>query len=488
MNTSRIEDAEDLAMAAEVKSGSAVRSPLEEFQEGTKTKTSFIGHPPGLGWLSMSEIWERFSYYGMQTLLVLYMTEYLFKPENIGKVWGFAPFSHAIQYFYGPLSPQALASAIFGLYAGLVYVTPLAGGWLADRVVGRTHTVTIGATLMALGHFMMAFETSFLLALLCLLLGVGCFKGNIAAQVGDLYGPDDHRRADGFMIYFLGIQIAGILAPLVCGTLGQRVAWHWGFGAAGIGMVIGLVTYLTGRYALPPEPSRPKQTAKRPPLARKDWGVIAILIALLPVLALSLVSNQEIFNAYVIWAQKSLQLTFFGFDMPVTWILAVDAIVSAVLMAFVIWFWRWWGQRWTEPSELTKIVIGTAISAFAPLVLAAAAWRVAQTGQPVSIFWAFGFHIVNDLGFSMVLPTGLALYSRAAPKGLGGTMIAVYYLHLFAGNMLIGYVGGLLSTMSATNFWLLHAGMMVVGVGLLLVVRFAFGHILAPAYGENATS
>ena len=485
MNTSKIEDAEDLAMAAEVKSGAAVRSPLEAFQEGTKSQTAFIGHPPGLGWLSMSEVWERFSYYGMQALLVLYMTEYLFKPENIGKVWGFAPFSHAIQYFYGPLPPQALASAIFGLYAGLVYVTPLGGGWLADRVLGRTHTVTIGASLMALGHFMMAFEVSFLPALLCLLVGVGCFKGNIAAQVGDLYAADDHRRADGFMVYFMGIQIAVIVSPLVCGTLGQTVGWHWGFGAAGVGMVIGLATYLTGRYALPPEPSRDKTKAvARPPLTAKDWRVIAILVALLPVLALSLVSNQEIFNAYLIWAQKNFQLVFFGETMPITWMLSVDAFVSTGLMAFVIWFWRWWSKRWTEPDELTKIVIGTAISAFAPLVLAAAAWRVAATGHPVSIFWAFGFHIINDLGFSMVLPTGLALYSRAAPKGLGGTMIAVYYLHLFAGNMLIGYVGGLLSRMDAVSFWLLHAGMMAAGVGLLIVARLAFGHILAPAYSE----
>jgi POT family proton-dependent oligopeptide transporter len=290
------------------------------------------------------------------------------------------------------------------------------------------------------------------------------------------------------MVYFLGIQIAVIVSPLVCGTLGQTVGWHWGFGAAGVGMLIGLAVYLTGRYALPPEPSRSKETQKRPPLTRRDWRVIAILVALLPVPALSLVSNQEIFNAYLIWAEKNFQLVFFGETMPITWMLSVDAFVSTALMAFVIWFWRWWSKRWTEPDELTKIVIGTAISAFAPLVLAAAAWRVSQTGQPVSIFWAFGFHIVNDLGFSMVLPTGLALYSRAAPKGLGGTMIAVYYLHLFMGNMLIGYVGGLLSTMTAVNFWLLHAGMMAVGMGLLVVARFAFGHILAPAYGEAHSS
>lgn len=470
-------------MAAEVKSGSAVRSPLEEFQEGTKNQTKFLGHPPGLGWLSMSEVWERFSYYGMQALLVLYLTHYLLTPEHIGHVWAFAPFKRAIEWAYGPLSPQALASVIFGLYAGLVYVTPLGGGWLADRVLGRTHTVTIGASLMALGHFLMAFEVSLLPALLCLLIGVGCFKGNIAAQVGDLYAADDHRRADGFMVYFLGIQIAVIVSPLVCGTLGQTVGWHWGFGAAGVGMVIGLATYLTGRYALPPEPLRTRsETAARPPLTGKDWKVIAILVALLPVLALSLTSNQEIFNAYLIWAEKNYQLVFFGETMPITWMLSVDAFVSTGLVAFVIWFWRWWSKRWTEPDELAKIIIGTAISLFAPVILAAASWRVAVTGHPVSIGWAFAFHIVNDLGFSMAIPVGLALYSRASPKGLSGTMIAVYYLHLFAGNMLIGYIGGLLSTMPAVSFWLLHSGLMAISVALMIAVRMAFGNVLSPAY------
>lgn len=486
MRTTDIEAAEDLAMAAEVKSGVAVRSPLEEFQESTKTKASFLGHPPGLGWLSMSEVWERFSYYGMQALLVLYMTDYLFKPGHVEHVWGFTPVSHTIQYFYGPLSAQALASAIFGLYAGLVYVTPLGGGWLADRVIGRTHTVTIGASLMAIGHFLMAFEQSLFPALLCLLIGSGCFKGNIAAQVGDLYGPDDHRRADGFMVYFLGIQIAVIVSPLVCGTLGQTVGWHWGFGAAGVGMVIGLAIYLAGRYAFPPEPSRDKANPEpRPKLTGKDWKVIAILVALLPVLAAGMIGNQEIFNAYLIWAQKNYQLVFFGKTMPVTWMLSVDAFFSTVLMAAVIWFWRWWSKRWTEPEEITKIVIGTAIGTVAPLVLAAASWRVAATGQPVSIVWAFAFHFINDLGFSMVIPTGLAFYSRAAPKGLGGTMIAIYYLQLFMGNMLVGYVGGFLGAMKAGSFWLMHAGIMGASVVLLVFVRWAFGSLLAPAYSAD---
>jgi POT family proton-dependent oligopeptide transporter len=207
-----------------------------------KSDTAFLGHPSGLGWLAASEAWERFSYYGMQSLLVLYATHYLLLPGHVEQVWGFVPFSHALESVYGTLTPAAMASIIFGWYAGLVYVTPLAGGLLADRLLGRTATVISGALLMALGHFLMAFEASFLVALLCLLTGVGCFKGNIAAQVGDLYAEGDHRRADAFQIYYIGIQISGIFSPLVCGTLGETVGWHWGFGAAGVGMLAGLAT------------------------------------------------------------------------------------------------------------------------------------------------------------------------------------------------------------------------------------------------------
>jgi POT family proton-dependent oligopeptide transporter len=199
----------------------------------------FFGHPIGLAYLVFAEAWERFSYYGMQALLVLYMGQQLLLPGPVEHVAGFAAFGAAIEHVYGPLSPAALASVIFGLYAGGVYLTPLAGGFIADRVLGRTKTVVLGAGLMALGHFLMAFEASFLLALSCLLVGVGCFKGNIASQVGALYAPGDLRRADAFQIFILGLNVAVIVSPLICGTLGQKLAWHWGFGAAGVGMVLG---------------------------------------------------------------------------------------------------------------------------------------------------------------------------------------------------------------------------------------------------------
>jgi POT family proton-dependent oligopeptide transporter len=447
---------------------------------------AFFGHPIGLGWLSASEFWERFSYYGMQALLVLYASHYLLQPGHVEHVIGYGALKRFVESLYGSnLSPQALAIGISGLYSAFVYLTPIGGGFLADRVIGRTRTVILGAVLMTIGQFMMAFEATFVLALLCLLVGVGCFKGNIATQVGDLYSIDDPRRADGFQVYFLGIQIAVIIAPIICSTLGERVDWRWGFIAAGAGMVFGLVIYLFGRPNFPSEPVRQKADAPaRPPLSRRDWTVIAVLVALLPVLALSAVSNQEIFNAYLIWAEKNYQLVFFGYTMPTGLMLTIDSVVSAILMVGVIAFWRWWGRRWAEPDEITKITIGTAISAFAPLVLAAISQRVAATGHPVSLAWAAAFHVINDLGFANVFPVGLALYSRAAPKGLGGIMIAIYYLHLFMGNALIGKIGGLIDSMPAVQFWLMHSGLMAIAVALLVIVRVAFGRMLAPAYAE----
>ncbi len=450
--------------------------------------TAFIGHPRGLGWLSFTEFWERFSYYGMQALLVLYMTHYLLLPGHVENVAGFATFRSFVEGAYGQLSPQALASAIFGLYAGLVYLTPIAGGFLADKVLGRTMAVTIGASLMALGHFLMAFEVSFLAALLCLLIGVGCFKGNIATQVGELYAPGDLRRADAFQIYMLGIQAAVIISPIVCGTLGEVYGWHWGFGAAGIGMVIGLTIYLFARPWLPPEQTRTerKTAAPRAPLTRKELTTVLVLLALVPVLTLSAVGNQQIFNAYLIWGEAHFDMVFFGTAVPTTWLVSLDAIFSSATMIIAVIFWRWWATFRTEPNEITKIFIGTSIAALAPLCLAIAASIAESTGERVSLFWAIAFELFNDFGFANVFPVGLALFSRAAPKNFGGMMLGIYYLHLFMCNMLVGYLGGLLEKMSGPSFWGLHAGLIGLAAIILLLARTFAGAILAP--GDESTS
>ena len=451
----------------------------------TKSDTAFLGHPSGLGWLSGSEFWERFSYYGMAGLLVLYMTHQLLNPGHIEHIAGMALFSRFIAALYGPASGQALASHIGGFYQMSVYVTPLLGGYLADRHLGKTAAVTTGALMMAAGHFLMAFDASFVLALLFLLVGVGLFKGNIAAQVGDLYSESDPRRADGFQIYYIGIQLAVIISPFVCGTLGEAVGWHWGFGAAGVGMLLGLLIYLTGlaRGALPKEKTKDGRVL-RPALTARDRKSVWMLIALVPVLGLSMVGNQEIFNGYLVWAERNFQIVFFGKTMPITWMLSLDAVISTILMILSVAFWRWCARHGREPDEIGKMTIGIAIAACAPLTLALASVVVAETGKPVSLVWAFAFHILNDLGFANLLPVGLALYSRAAPKGWEAVLIAVYYLQFALANYVTGYLAGLLSVLPGPQFWLLHVGLMLAAAATLLLARKFAGAMLAPARAE----
>lgn len=448
-----------------------------------RSDRAFLGHPAGLGWLAFCELWERFSYYGMQALLVLYLSNYLFLPQNIGQVTGMDGLRGLIEGVTGPRSPQQLASIVFGLYAGLVYLTPLFGGLVADRWLGRTKTVVIGASLMAFGHFLMAFEASLLSALACLLLGVGCFKGNIAAQVGDLYAPGDKRRASAFQIFMLAVQIAVILAPIVCGTLGEKVAWHWGFGAAGVGMLIGLVVYLAGRRWLPPETGRPAAGAASTPSASvrmsgSEKARFALLLLLIPVLTLSIIGNQQYNNAFPLWSQKYMDLVLFGWSVPVTWLQAIDAFISTAAMIASIAFWRWWATRRPEPDDLMKMALGSLIAAGGPALIALAAGMVEGTGEKVGLAWTLAYTIVNNLGFANILPVGLALYSRAAPRNLEGLVIGVYYLHLFIGNTVVGWLAGFLDTMPGREFWGLHA-MLVAGAGvLLLVCRFFFGKLL----------
>jgi len=451
---------------------------------------SFIGHPRGLGYIAFAEAWERFSYYGMQALLVLYMVNRLLHPGHIEHILGFGPFRHAIEFFRGPLEIQPLASTIFGLYTGLVYLTPIAGGLIADRWLGRTLTITIGASLMALGHFLMAFDFSFLLALLCLVSGVGCFKGNLASQVGALYATGDNRRADAFQIYYIFINAGVIISPLIAGTLGEVYGWHWGFGAAGVGMLIGLTIYLLGRKYLPPDSpvveekeASANHTAKTK-LTRRDKIAILVLIALLPFLTIAIIPNQQIFNAYLVWAQDHANLIFFGKKMPTTWLITLDSIVSVSFLFIAVIFWRIWSKKFPEPTEINKIAIGSLIAVTGMLSLVIGAAIAAASGGKVSIGWLIAFHVLNSAGFANVFPVSLALYARVAPAALSATIIGVYYLAFFAGNNLVGWIGGFLEKMPATQFWLLHAGLAGIAGVIFLLAGKLFGHLLAP--GDNA--
>ena len=450
---------------------------------------SFLGHPRGLGYIAFAEAWERFSYYGMQALLVLYMVHRLLLPGHVEHVAGFGAYHRLINSIYGNLSTQPLASAIFGHYTSLVYLTPIAGGLIADRWLGRTRTITIGALLMSAGHFLMAFDVTFLLAMTCLLCGVGCFKGNLASQVGALYTPGDNRRADAFQIYYIFINGGVIAAPLIAGTLGEIYGWHWGFGAAGVGMLIGLTIYLLGRKYLPhdspvvEEKEASPDHAAKTKLTRRDIIAIVVLIGLLPFLTIAIIPNQQIFNAYLLWAEAHAKLPvlpFYGKQMPTTWLITLDSIVSVSFLFIAVIFWRLWSKKFREPAEITKIAIGSLIAVTGMLSLVIGAAIAAKSGEKVAIGWLVGFHILNSAGFANVFPVSLALYARVAPAALSATIIGIYYLAFFAANNLVGWIGGLLEKMAATQFWLLHAGLAGVAGITFFLAGGIFGHLLAP--------
>jgi len=231
-----------------------------------------MGHPRGLYYLAFTEAWERFSYYGMTALLALFMVDQLLLPGHVEHIAGFSGFRAAIEALVGPLSTQALASQIFGLYSGFVYFTPLLGGIVADRWIGQRNAVVIGALSMSAGHIAMTFDASFLLALLLLVIGSGFLKGNISAQVGALYPREDEaRRTRGFIIFSTAINVGAVVGPLTCGLLAQVYGWHYGFGIAAIFMLLGLATYLYGYRHLPARVERQSFEGIRLTTADRQW-------------------------------------------------------------------------------------------------------------------------------------------------------------------------------------------------------------------------
>ena len=450
-----------------------VAEATPDFEQGSHDDRAFLGHPKGLGYLGFTEACERFSYYSMQTLLVLYMVNYLLVPGRMEHVLGLDWLRSNV---FPGLEGQPLASAIFGTYTALVYATPILGGIIADKWLGRTTTLIVGGVLMAIGHFLMAIESAFLLALLTLLLGVGAFKGNIATQVGGLYGPNDLRRAMAFQIFYIFINASVIVAPLVTGTLGERVGWHWGFGTAGVVMVLGMIIYLSGRRYLPPDnrPERGVESAPREKLSRDDWISLVALIILIPVLAISLLTNQEIFNAYLVWGDQRFDLKFMGTTLPTSWLITLDAAVSFSMLVAVAAFWKWWGNRRREPDEISKMMIGSLFTIAGGMCLFLAAWTT-PAGEKIGLFWPVMFHFLNSIGFAHILPISLALFSKIAPRQITATVIGLYYLAFFAANAIVGYVGGLYSSLPTTTFWLLHVASAVFGLIAFAAFKLVLG-------------
>lgn len=438
---------------------------------------AFLGHPKGLGYLSFVEGCERFSYYSMQTLLVLYMTKYLLAdPARMDGVMGL----RWLQNWHDGKEGQPLASAIYGDYTSLVYLTPILGGLIADRWLGRRMTLLAGAIVMALGHFLMAFEGAFVFALLTLIVGVGLFKSNIASQVGELYRPNDLRRAMAFQIFYIAINVSVIAAPLVSGTLGEKVGWHWGFGTAGVVMVIGLILYIMAGPHLPPDNRQRLVTDSAPKATMQpgDWPRLLSLLLLIPILAVSMLTNQEIFNAYLVWADEKFQLTFFGQTLPTSWMITIDAALSFSMLVAVAWFWkrRADAKQW-EPDELGKMIIGSVFVILGGLCLVIAS--ATSGGGKIGLFWPVMFHLMNSIGFAHVMPVSLALFTKVAPKAIVATIVGIYYLAFFTANKLVGEIGGWYSSMDTTQFWLIHVASAAVGLVAFSIYKLVLGKKLA---------
>src|SRR5881409_992061 len=290
---------------------------------------TFLGHPKGLFYLAFTEAWERFSYYGMTALLALFMVNQLLLPGHVEHIAGFSGFRAALESVVGPLSIQALASQIFGLYSGFVYFTPLLGGMIADRWIGQRNAVVIGALSMSAGHIAMTFDQSFLLALLLLVIGSGFLKGNISAQVGALYPPEDEaRRTRGFVIFSTAINIGAVAGPLLCGLLAQVYGWHYGFGIAAIFMLLALATYLYGYRYLPARVERRKfESATR--LTAVERRIVVALIAVLITIFQS-TAFYQVFDVNPIWIQQHVAVDIGGFRIPVPWFQSINSVSSVL--------------------------------------------------------------------------------------------------------------------------------------------------------------
>ena len=439
---------------------------------------SFLGHPKGLFYLAFTEAWERFSYYGMTALVVLYMVNQLLLPGHAEHIVGFAGLRAAIESVVGPLSTKALASQIFGLYSGFVYFTPLLGGLIADRWIGQRNAVVIGALVMSAGHLAMTFDQSFLLALLLLVTGSGFLKGNISSQVGAVYPPNDSaRRTRGFVIFSTGINIGAALGPLLCGFLAQVYGWHYGFGAAAIFMLAGLVTYLSGYRHLPAriESNRRRQE----PLTASDWRMVRALVAVIGITIFPSLAYFQHFNALPIWMQDHVALDVRGFRIPIPWFQSIDSSTSILAAAPLLWLWRRQISRGVVLGDLDKIGIGACIAAASNLVLVGAIFF--SGGREIHPVWPFLYCVGLGLAFIHYWPALLALVSRSAPAKINATMLGIVFVSLFITSVLMGRLGSFYERMSPIVFWALHAAIAIVGGVLVMVFRRPLGQALRSA-------
>jgi proton-dependent oligopeptide transporter, POT family len=434
----------------------------------SKRARTFFGQPMALAFLSFTEAWERFSYYGMTAILVLYMSESLLLPGHVENIIGFNGFRHALESVFGPMSTLALASQIMGLYTGLIYFTPVLGGWIADRWTGRKLAVMLGAVLMTAGQISMAFDAPFLIALLLLICGCGLLKGNISTQVGELYATSDGEgRTRAFAIYSIGINVGAVVGPLLVGLLAQLYGWHAGFALAGALMLVGLFTYIAGLRYLPADRPRDQPREARAALDRREWRILAALVVVAAITIFQTIGYLQNTNLGLVWIDRSVDLNFLGFHVPVAWFNSIDPLASILGVPLLFAIWRWQAARGKEPDDLGKIGTGAWLAALANVLLMLGCLMSNHTNVLLPVV----YDILLGIAFLYYWPTLLALVSRAAPVQVKATMMGAVFLSLFVGNILIGWLGSFYEHMTPAAFWAMHAGISAMGGVLAFALR-----------------
>jgi len=395
-------------------------SPDTAQLESPRDRRELLGHPRGLAVLFLTETWAHFSYFGMQAMLVYYMTKQL-------------DFS------------QPKASALYGGYAAFAYLTPLLGGFLADRRLGQDRSVVLGGLIMALGHFALAFEGAFFPGLFLVGLGNGFFLPATTTQVGYLYAEGDSRRDRAYSLYYMGVNIGGFLAPLICGTIGELYGWHYGFAVAGVGMLIGLIFYLCNQDALPREVRSPRaRKATASPLGPDGRRAVLGLLGVAALVILFRIAYEQSGNTIALWADghtdRTVHLGDRAMIIPATWFQSINPLLIFCLTPVLTLWWTSQARSGREPAPLRKMTIGSGLAGLAFLLMLGAA-RQAELQGVASWAWLVGFFLLLTLGELFVLPIGLSLFSQLAPPQIASLMIGVWYMAKFAGSLAAGWLG-----------------------------------------------
>ena len=424
---------------------------------------TWFGQPRGLTILFLTEMWEQFSYYGMRALLVYYMTQQL-------------------------MMGQERASLTYGTYTAMAYFTPIFGGMLADRWLGKRRAVIIGGTIMAIGHFLMAFPPLLYIALATIALGNGLFLPSLPSQINDLYGPHDPRLSRAYNIYYVGVNIGGFLAPLVCGTLGEFYGWHWGFAAAGVGMLLGLTLYVFGGKYLPEAKTHASAAAgshsSASYKATQPTSAFLVLFAVGVAVTIFRGAYEQVGNTVALWADIGIDRHTGVAVIPMTWFQSLNPLLVFLLTPLLLAHWRKRAGRGTEPLAMRKMALGAFIVALAYSLLAMVS--VLAATERASWMWLVVFFVFFTLGELYILPTGLGLFARLAPRGFAATAVAAWFFAIFTGSLTAGAVGTLWSSTAHAEFFVILALLALAAAGILLTLDRATCRIEAARADDSA--